>query len=715
MSNLGLPETNLAFSTFLVPLVCGGGLLIGFFFFLYIFSKTRETLHLAMALLGAGAFALVFSEGLILYFGAVERDIVLGRQFHRIEQLAGLTFLASLPYFLGRFLHLEGPVGRINTGINLVGLGLVILIGSLAFISPDLFISQAIPYPSWLTGGGDYGRGRTGVLYLVRDLALALEFLYALGLVLSHLLGRGRSREDLPLFVGLVIVIFQALDDIIFVYTNVHIGPFPQVSYSRFSLGVTVFVLVAMTALMRRYIAGATKTEEAYAAAERSRAELRFQAYHDGLTGLGNRKAFLERLEESLAMATRSESERLRGIILVDCGGHKDLADRLGQEVGEWLILETQARLKAIKRNSDLLFRLDGSEFALLLTAIKDETDCAIVAEKICRDLGKAYVSASHTLYLRPRVGIAVYPKDGDTAAILARDAGAALAEASALYAAAGPDDATYLFYTPALHSRATERMKLLHELRRALEAQEFELHLQPQVGEGGRVVGSEALVRWNHPKLGRVSPATFIPLAEETGLIIPLGRWIFAEACRLSRLSREAGIDLPLSVNLSAQQLKDGDLVARMAGDLKANAIPRGRLHVEITESSLMRDLDRNLEAINSIRALGCDFSIDDFGTGYSSLSYLKNLPVETLKIDRSFVLGLPGSAQDCALVTAIVSLCKGLGLSMIAEGVDSQDQLDFLHSVDCRIIQGFLFSRPLSFDSYLDYVRAHGQALGA
>ncbi len=706
MEPMILPDIPLSLSTLFIPLVCGGGLLVGTLFFLYIFTRTRDQLHLAMGLLAFSAFSLVFAEGMILYFGGIEHRIATGRQFHRIEQLAGLLFIVTFPYFIGHFLKFEGRLKRVNDWIVWIGLGFVIVVAVVAFILPDLFVSQTIPHPNWLHFAGDYGRGKEGALYGLRDAVLGLLFCYCLVMTVRGLVKTQNNTYLVPMFIGLLVAMFQAVDDIQFVHTKVHIGPFPNVQYSRFAVGVSIFVILSMSALMKRYIDEAMQKARAYAALKKSRKELLFLAYHDPLTGLKNRKAFLERLEEHIALVERSKTDII-GLLILDCGGLKDLSDRLGHDVGDWLVGETAARLKRLKRRSDFLFRIDADEFSLVLTGMKDETDCAIVAEKLIAEIRKPFVSGAHTLYLVPRVGIAVYPKDAAEASDLVRNAGSALVEAKTQ----GND---YQYYTPALHQKAMERIHLLHSLRYALENQNFELHYQPQVNEHGMVVGAEALIRWNHPELGLIPPARFIPLAEETGLIIPLGQWIMHQACSHAKTWINNGIPIPVSVNLSTEQMKDKNLVDLVEQAVGKNDLSPEQLHIEITESSLMEDVDRNMRVLHQIREIGCSFSIDDFGTGYSSLSYLKRLPIYAIKIDRSFVIGLPDDAQDCALVRAITAMARGLNLEVVAEGVDSEAQLKFLRDADCRIIQGYFYSKPLPLDSFVSYAQAVGAWAG-
>ena len=695
-----LAPVPVSYAALLIPLLSSGILLTGTIFFYYIYSREKKPLYLSLVFLALTSFAFVSAEGFVLYFGGIRFAVEAARRFHRWEQIAGIFFIPAIPHFLGNLLNLDPGIKKLNRVLLFLGLASAVIITAAAFIQPDNFISLHLPHAENPVYAGDFGRGRGGFLYLVRNILLGILILYSIAVIAREIGKKRETRNLIPLFAGFLVAAYMALIDIMYIYFGFYLSFFPLLHYSRFALGLTILVILAMASSVKRFIDDAKETGAAFADLERSRKELEFLAYHDPVTNLQNRRAFTERLEESIAQALRSTEERIRGVLLFDCDGFKDLNDRLGHEVGDWLITEAAERIKTLKRKSDLLFRTDSSEFGLVLTRIKHDADCAIVAEKILRKLKKPYIFGNHTLFLSPRTGIAVFPKDAEDAPTLIRNAGSALVEAKI-------QRNDFNFYTGGLHLKALERINLLHALRHALESDQFELHYQPQIGSGNTLVGAEALLRWKHPEMGNIPPVNFIPLAEETGLIVPLGRWVLYQACKQIRKLKDRGIAIPVSVNLSSQQMKDKSIMRLIENAVRKNGLEPKDLNIEITESSLMENLEKNLIVLNTIREFGCFFSVDDFGTGYSSLSYLKSLPVNTIKIDRSFIVGLPNDRQDGALVKAMTSMARGLDLGVVAEGVETEAQLKFLYEAGCDIIQGFYFSRALAFESFYEYAR--------
>jgi diguanylate cyclase (GGDEF)-like protein/PAS domain S-box-containing protein len=429
---------------------------------------------------------------------------------------------------------------------------------------------------------------------------------------------------------------------------------------------------------------------------ERMQAEQRIWhvAHHDALTGLPNRTLLHDRLEQALTQAAR-EGHRV-GVMFLDLDRFKSINDSLGHAVGDELLRHVAARLTAVVRSVDTVSRLGGDEFIVVLREIGNADDAVLVAEKIIAALATPVQLLGHELRATPSIGISVYPDDGAEALQLMKAAD------TAMYHAKAGGRNTFQFFAPRMNEEATRFFHLEQQLRRALEAGELLLHYQPLVDLNARAVcGLEALVRWQHPEQGMRSPAEFIPVAEETGIILPLGEWVLAEALRQNRRWQEQGLPaLPVSVNLSPRQFRQKSLVATVRQLLAETGQPARLLELEITESTLMHDVDEALDKLRELAAMGVRLAIDDFGTGYSSLNHLKRFPVHKLKIDQSFVRDLGIDWDDAAIVSAIVSLARALNLETLAEGVETDAQLAMLVNYGCHKFQGYLFSRPLAAD---------------
>ncbi len=417
-------------------------------------------------------------------------------------------------------------------------------------------------------------------------------------------------------------------------------------------------------------------------------------AHHDHLTGLLNRLSLQERLAQALASAKRES--RALAVMFIDMDHFKAINDSLGHAVGDELLMEVAQRLRAGVRESDIVSRLGGDEFVLVLTEVGTTTAVARLADKLLQSLGEAYRVREHTLHSTPSIGVAIAPDDGTDGETLLKNADAAM------YHAKSHGRNNVQFFTQAMNQEAMERLRIDHELRLALEQGQFELHYQPKL-EGNalvghqkrRVVGVEALVRWRHPEHGLVAPGKFIPVAEETGLILPLGEWVLNEACRQLRAWHDAGVqDVAMAVNLSAHQLREPSLLNTVSQILKRHGLNGADLELEITESVMMNDPQASIGTLSALRELGIKLSIDDFGTGYSSLSYLKLLPIHTLKLDQSFVRDIETDANDVAICTATIALAHSLHLEVVAEGVETRAHCDFLLGQNCDILQGYHFT---------------------
>lgn len=427
---------------------------------------------------------------------------------------------------------------------------------------------------------------------------------------------------------------------------------------------------------------------------ERKENEARIEhlAYHDPLTGLLNRFALQARLMQSLADARRNETRV--ALMFIDLDRFKTINDSLGHDVGDQLLIAVARRIGAALRESDTVARLGGDEFVIVVPGADSPEAVARVAEKIIERINEPLALAGHTLHTSPSIGIGMFPDDGSNAETLMKNADIAM------YYAKQHGRNTYRFFAADMNAVASERLLLETQLRAALERNEFSLVFQPQLDlASGTLIGIEALARWHHPDRGLVMPEKFIPLAEETGLIVPLGAWVIETACRQAAAWSAAGMPpLRMSVNLSAHQLRDRSLVAHVAGTLERTGLPADRLELEITESAMVANSEQSIEVLRRLHNLGVRLAVDDFGAGFSSLAYLKRLPIGRLKIDRSFVMDMEHSANDVAIANGIVALANTMGLSVIAEGIETPAQLEILKSFGCSEGQGFLFSRPVT-----------------
>ena len=428
--------------------------------------------------------------------------------------------------------------------------------------------------------------------------------------------------------------------------------------------------------------------------------EARFEhlAHYDSLTGLPNRLLLQSQLKHALESAGRHK--RRVAVLSLDLDRFKNINDSLGHPVGDELLKAMARRLQEKLSGEDsTLGRLGDDEFLLILENLQRPEDAASVALDMISMLEQSFLLPSgHEVYAGASIGISLFPEDGTTSTELIQHADVALYQAKE----AGRN--TFSFYTPGLTLAVDERLNLEARLRRALAQNEFVVYYQPQVDiHGGTVIGCEALVRWNDPELGLIPPGRFIPLAEETGLIVPLGEWVLRQACVQARAWIDAGLpSLTLSVNLSARQMQQPDIAARIAAILKETGLPAGQLKLELTESMIMGHGEEAVALLHTFKALGLRLSIDDFGTGYSSLAYLKRFPIDELKIDQGFVRDIPHDSNDMEIAAAIIGLARGLRLNVVAEGVETEAQREFLVQQGCHAFQGFLFSRPLPADEF-------------
>lgn len=445
---------------------------------------------------------------------------------------------------------------------------------------------------------------------------------------------------------------------------------------------------------------------------KRAEETIRTLTYYDAVTRLPNRYLLMDRLDQALERAPRSG--RRLALVMIGLNRFKQINETLGHQTGDVVLRTVADRLGMSLRGHDTVARLRGDTFCCLLTDLAQDHDAHLVISRLLESFSTSFEVDGHELFITAKVGISVYPVDGTDPEDLAQKAETAMNRSKELA------DNSYQFYTPEMHANSVERLRLETELRKAVSRDEFVVYYQPKIETAsGRVVGAEALVRWRHRELGMISPADFIPIAEETGLIVPIGNWVMNHVCEQLRQWRDVGQPVvQVAVNLSAHQFRQPDLVEQVVTALNTHGIPPELLELELTESAVMHHAEATIETLMQLHKQGVRLAIDDFGTGYSSLSYLKKFPLDKLKIDRSFVMDIDTNPASAEIVGAIVAMGHSLNLEIVAEGVENDAQLDVLKGLKCDEIQGFYYSRPIpaeTFASILRLGRIDGHATAA
>jgi diguanylate cyclase (GGDEF)-like protein len=454
------------------------------------------------------------------------------------------------------------------------------------------------------------------------------------------------------------------------------------------------------------------RSRDAFHNLKTSEERLRYLAYYDSLTGLPNRQSFRENLNDFINLAKRGNYGV--AVLFIDLDRFKRINDTLGHNFGDQLLKDVANKLKENLRQSDLLARnlgedltcevarQGGDEFNIFLSRVENLEDAAIVCQRIIDSVSQPIKIGQYEVVITPSIGVSVYPNDGKTVDDLLKNADIAM------YYAKDQGRRCFKFYSDSLNARALERLELEESMRIALLKGQFELFFQPQVDiKNNQIVSGEALIRWRHPELGVISPAEFIPIAEESGLILEIGDWVLRNACEKAKAWSDMGLPCRVAVNLSSLQFKQGNFVEGVRQVLRDTQLPSKLLELELTESVIMSDVDENIGRLQALKEMGIALAIDDFGTGYSSLSYLKRFPIDTLKIDRSFVTDIASDEDDEAIVSAIIALASTMKLGVIAEGVETQGQLEILKNYKCSLVQGYYFSRPLIESDFISLLR--------
>jgi len=520
----------------------------------------------------------------------------------------------------------------------------------------------------------------------LRDTFLALQQqafdVMLLDLSLPDSQGLSAINHILSLAPQLPIVVLSSLDD-------------PELEVQAVKLG-------AQDYLVKGQGAGKLLKRSLLYAIERKHSEERLAhlASFDQLTDLPNRNLFNERLVASLQQAKRHKRQMV--LMFLDLDHFKDINDTLGHSAGDKLLQDVARRLQGCVRAEDTLARLGGDEFTIIMNEVRQQKDSAAVAEKIIDVLASPFVLEGEEVFVTTSIGIAGYPSCGSDPETLIRHAD------TALYRAKSEGRGNYRFFEAEMNQAVSERMNMINALRHAAKREEFFLYFQPLLhAHSGDVYGMEALLRWQHPERGMIPSSEFVPLLEETGLIVPVGEWVVREACRQNRLWQEAGLEpMLVSVNLSVRQFHERDLIDMVTSAVTDAGINPQQLQLEITESVLLEHSHAANKILTRLRDIGIKLAIDDFGTGYSSLSYLKQYPFDTLKFDRSFIQGITTSDNAAAIVASVINLGHSLGMMVVAEGVETTQQLAILHDHNCDQFQGFLFGYPMSSESCTDWL---------
>ena len=447
--------------------------------------------------------------------------------------------------------------------------------------------------------------------------------------------------------------------------------------------------------------AGAVIVFRDVSAARAMSLQMTHAAEHDFLTGLPNRMLLNDRIAQAIVGAKRHATQV--AVLFLDLDGFKYINDSLGHSVGDQLLQSIAKRLVGCGRASDTVSRQGGDEFVVLLSEVHQSEDAAIAAARMLAAVAEAHVLDEHELHVTTSIGVSVYPDDGEDAETLIKNAD------TAMYQAKEGGRHSYQYFKPIMNARAVERQWLEEGLRRALERDELSLHYQPKVDfKTGTIAGAEALLRWTHPTRGAISPAQFIPVAEECGLIVPIGRWVMRQACEQARAWVKAGLPAAtMAVNVSAKEFRDESFLKHLLEILEETGLDPGLLELELTESVLMKHAESAASILQTLRGSGVQVAVDDFGTGYSSLSYLRKFPIDALKIDQSFVGRIGTTADDASIVTAVIGMARSLKLRVVAEGVETLEQSTFLQAHACDEAQGYYFSRPVPPEQYASLFR--------
>lgn len=672
-----------------VPAVAAGALLPGLVLFGYVAARSGERTQYAVTIITLLGILFTIGEVFVVHVGGIQGELAASFQVRRLQQISAAWFLPAVPFFLSTVVPAGTRALRMNRIATYAGLAAAVVLTLIAFVEPDWFSSVT----QGAAGGDNFrsarGRGAGGWALDLRDGLLAATVVYALAFIATVLRAHESPAYLIPSLVGLGLGLLFGADDIVHRLTGTHIGVLSGVLYPRTVVGVTMFVFGAMISSTTRYVESSRQVARAHEELREHERELSYLAFYDQLTHVRNRKAFYRQLGSALGGGNRQGDPGRLALLYVDLDRFKEVNDGYGHATGDTVLREAAARFTRSIRRSDELFRLGGDEFIVMLTQIREPEDAGIVADKLIRSLEQPIQVDGRAFYLGASVGISLSPQDGASPEELVQAAD------RALYAAKR-DGNTSMYHDTGIQNTSIRNLRIVSGLHDAVREEQFYLHYQPILDTDGRLASAEALLRWQHPVWGAIPTATFIHVAEQSRLIVQVGKWVIERACADAARLREAGVSAPVSINISTKQLVRTDFLDHLRGELRDNGLTTADLWLEITESSLMDDPNTMGTRLLEAQRSGIRFMVDDFGKGYSTLAYLKHLPINGVKIDRSFIRELPQSGEDVAILNGVLEIARGLGIHVVAEGVETEAQRDYLSGVSVEYYQGFLFGRP-------------------
>jgi len=683
-----------------VPLITTGLLLPVVLVYAYIYIKFPRRIYLSVLLLTLAGFFYVLFDFLTIHSSIIPTGEAAALQYNRLQELASSAFIPLLPFFLSAILQMTSAVRKLNSVILLLGIVFFAVIALGAFILPDSFLSVTrlrIDPAAWPV---HVRHGDTGLLFKVRDLYMVFLVLYSLVLITVDLFLFRDYNYLFQLLIGFVIALVIGSSALIKNITGSYQGLLADFTFSRVGASLAIFTLFGLSTYLRYFLNEAKIVHRAKGSLEEKERELQLMAYYDELTSLQNRKSFFINLGKR--RPTEADTGRQRAICLIDLDTFGAIVDAYGQEISDFLLALIAQRLQDLFHQKAVLFRIGGDEFALTTNDFIESGEIDILAKEILEAFQHPFEIGADHLFVSASVGIALSPENGEAPEELYKNAMRALSRAKV-------DRNTYAMYSPEMTLHASERLTLIHGLRESIATGAFSMYYQPIFDSQGTVSGAEALIRWDHPDHREVSPAVFMPLAEISGLILPLSDWIIRQVARDISFLEEQGLTPNISLNLSAKQFKVPQLCDSLIEVFRPHGIQHEKVSIEITESSLVHNFEQIKQVLKCFQSHGFTISIDDFGTGYSSLSYLRELPFDKLKIDKAFVQKLDEDLPTRSLVSSIIDLGKKMGYKLIAEGVETKMEIEFLRSNSCDYFQGFLLSRPVPFEDFTEILKDH------